>query len=164
MKKYLTLMVIPHNESHVREMHLSRPVLLGTLSAVGLALCTLLFFTIGFIATSGQRAGLVAIKAENLELKRQFVLTQEKLENMRHHIDRLTQKDRSMRAWVELEEPGDEVRQMGVGGGDDAPPEWEGILSDDVDNLLSQTYTNMDQLLREARFLEASSATPTPLA
>ncbi|MDP6038926.1 MAG: M23 family metallopeptidase [Candidatus Latescibacteria bacterium] len=156
MKKYLTLMVIPHNESHVREMHLSRPVLLGTLSAVGLALCTLLFFTIGFIATSGQRAGLVAIKAENLELKRQFVLTQEKLENMRHHIDRLTQKDRSMRAWVELEEPGDEVRQMGVGGGDDAPPEWEGILSDDVDNLLSQTYTNMDQLLREARFLEAS--------
>ena len=156
MKKYLTLMVIPHNESHVRELHLSRPIILGILGACGVALCALLFFAIGFIATSGQRTGFIEIKAENQELKRQFVLMQERLENMQHHIVQLTHKDRMMRAWVELEEPGDEVRQMGVGGGEDAPPDWEGTLSDDVDNILSQTYTSMGQLLREARFLEAS--------
>jgi murein DD-endopeptidase MepM/ murein hydrolase activator NlpD len=156
MKKYLTLMVIPHHESHVRELHLSRPVLLGILGTVGLAFCALLFFAIGFAATIGQRAGFIELEAENVELKRQFLLTQEKLENMRFHIDQLTHKDRVMRAWVDLAEPGDEIRQMGVGGGEGAPPDWEGILSDDVDNMLSQTYTTMDQLLREARFLEAS--------
>ena len=34
-KKFLTLMVIPHNESHVREFHLSRPFLWGLYLILG---------------------------------------------------------------------------------------------------------------------------------
>ena len=156
MKKYLTLMVIPHNESHVKELHLSRPVLIGVFSCVGVGLCALLFFAFGFVATMDQRAGFIELRAENAAMQRQFVLMQEKLENMREHITVLTEKDRIMRAWVEMSEPGEEIRQVGVGGGEMAEPEWEGSVSEDVSTLLTQTYTNMDQLLREARFLETS--------
>ena len=86
MKKYLTLMVIPHNESHVKELHLSRPVLMGILSAIGITLCALLFFAFGFVATIGQREGFAALKIENVAMQRQFVLMQEKLENINTNV------------------------------------------------------------------------------
>ncbi len=156
MKKHLTLMVIPHDKDTVKEFHLSHQMLIGLLSASGLALCAFLFFAFGFVATPSQRERLAVLKTENAALQSQMVSVQEDLENMRHHMDQLTEKDRIIRAWFDLSEPSDEVRQIGVGGGDAISPEWENAVSDTISDLLIQTHTNMDQLLREARFLKAS--------
>ena len=152
MKKYLTLMFISHNEGYIKEYHLSRPKIIGITSA----LCLLLLLSLGYVATIGKRERLAELKEENTALQRQFVLIQEELENMRHNMDQLQEKDRIMRAWVDLSEPSDEVRQIGVGGGDAMLPEWEKAVSDDVSDLLTDNRTNMDQLLREAHFLQAS--------
>ncbi len=152
MKKYLTLMFISHNEGYIKEYHLSRPKFIGIISA----LCLLLFLSLGYVATIGKRERLAELKEENTALQREFVLIQDELENMRHNMDQLQEKDRIMRAWVDLSEPSDEVRQIGVGGGDAMLPEWEKAVSDDVSDLLTDNRTNMDQLLREAHFLQAS--------
>lgn len=148
MKKYLTLMFISHNEGYIKEYHLSRPKFIGSISA----LCLLLLLSLGYVATIGKRERLTELKEENTALQREFVLIQEELENMRHNMDQLQEKDRIMRAWVDLSEPSDEVRQIGVGGGDAILPEWENAVSD----LLTDNRTNMDQLLREAHFLKTS--------
>ncbi len=153
MKKYLTLMFISHNEGYIKEYHLSKPKFIGIVSA----LCLLLLLSLGYVATIGKRERLAELKEENTALQREFALIQEELKNMRHNMDQLQEKDRIMRAWVDLSEPSDEVRQIGVGGGDDAIlPEWETAVSDDVSDLLTDNRTNMDQLLREAHFLKTS--------
>ena len=153
MKKYLTLMFISHNEGYIKEYHLSRPKFIGIISA----LCLLLLLSLGYVATIGKRERLAELKEENTALQREFALIQEELKNMRHNMDQLQEKDRIMRAWVDLSEPSDEVRQIGVGGGGDAIlPEWETAVSDDVSDLLTDNRTNMDQLLREAHFLKTS--------
>lgn len=145
-------MFISHNEGYIKEYHLSRPKFIGIISA----LCLLLFLSLGYVATIGKRERLAELKEENTALQREFVLIQDELENMRHNMDQLQEKDRIMRAWVDLSEPSDEVRQIGVGGGDAMLPEWEKAVSDDVSDLLTDNRTNMDQLLREAHFLQAS--------
>ena len=152
MKKYLTLMFISHNEGYIKEYHLSRPKFIGIIST----LCLLLLLSLGYVATIGKRERLAELKEENTALQREFALIQEELKNMRHNMDQLQEKDRIMRAWVDLSEPSDEVRQIGVGGGDAILPEWEQAVSDDVSDLLADNRINMDQLLREAHFLQAS--------
>ena len=112
--------------------------------------------SLGYVATIGKRERLAELKAENTVLQREFVLIQEELENMRHNMDQLQEKDRIMRAWVDLSEPSDDVRQIGIGGGEAIPPEWENAVSDDTSDLLTDNRTNMDQLLREAHFLKTS--------
>ena len=145
-------MFISHNEGYIKEYHLSRPKIIGIIST----LCLLLLLSLGYIATIGKRERLAELKAENTVLQREFVLIQEELENMRHNMDQLQEKDRIMRAWVDLSEPSDDVRQIGIGGGDAIPPEWENAVSDDASGLMTDNRTNMDQLLREAHFLKTS--------
>lgn len=152
MKKYLTLMFISHNEGYIKEYHLSRPKFIGIVST----LCLLLLLSLGYVATIGKRERLTELKAENTALQREFALIQEELKNMRHNMDQLQEKDRIMRAWVDLSEPSDEVRQIGVGGGEAMPSEWETAVPDRVSGLLADNRTNMDQLLREAHFLKTS--------
>ena len=159
MKKHLTFMVIPHNESHVKEFHLSRPVLWGLFSGLTVFVAAFLFYAVGYYISQDKEAKLAALKIENDEMKHQFALVQERLDNFRHQINQLTDQDRMMRAWINLEEPGDEVRQMGIGGGDEADPEWEGSVSADVSQTFAHTYTSLGELTREAEFLEASFET-----
>ncbi len=152
MKKYLTLMFISHNEGYIKEYHLSKPKFIGVIST----LCLLLLLSLGYVATIGKRERLAELKAENTALQREFALIQEELKNMRHNMDQLQEKDRIMRAWVDLSEPSDEVRQIGVGGGEAMPSEWETAVPDRVSSLLADNRINMDQLLREAHFLKTS--------
>ncbi|MCY4352936.1 MAG: peptidoglycan DD-metalloendopeptidase family protein [Gemmatimonadetes bacterium] len=152
MKKYLTLMFISHNEGYIKEHHLSKPKFIGIIST----LCLLLLLSLGYVVTIGKRERLAELKEENTALQREFALIQEELKNMRHNMDQLQEKDRIMRAWVDLSEPSDEVRQIGVGGGEAILPEWETAVSDRVSGLLAGNRINMDQLLREAHFLQAS--------
>lgn len=156
MKKFMTLMVIPHNESQVREYRLSRPVIWSAVGIFGAFFCALVFYAAGYHILSARKASVEAMKQENTEVKRKFTFFQERLDNMRHQIDGLIEKDRMMRAFVDLSEPGSEVRKMGVGGGGLDLPEWDGLASISLGTTLTETYASMDQLLREATFLEAS--------
>ena len=154
MKKQLTFMVVSHPAGRVKELRLSRTAFLVMSSAAVLAFCVLLSFAFGFVDSRNQRGKLVALQTENAALQRQLVVVKEDVETMRQHMDELIAKDRIMRAWVDLEEP--RVRQIGIGGGDAIPPEWENAVSAQASDLLIQTHTDMDQLLSEARFLKAS--------
>ena len=154
MKKQLTFMTISHPAGRVRELRLSRPAFFVMSSVAVLAFCALLLLAFGFVGRANQRGRLVALQTENAALQRQLVAVKNDVENMRQHMDELVAKDRIMRAWVDLSEPG--VRQIGIGGGDAIPPEWENAVSDEVSELLIQTHTDLDQLLHEARFLKAS--------
>lgn len=149
-------MVIPHNESHVKEFHLSRPVLWGIFCGMSVFVAAFLFYSVGYYISQEKKTERIALLTENQEMKHQFALIQERLDNFRHQVNGLTDQEKMMRAWVDLAEPGEEIRKMGVGGGDDADPEWVDSVSPEVSQSFSETYTSLDQLMREAQFLEAS--------
>lgn len=155
-KKYLTLMVIPHNEDRVREVNVSRPFLWGLSGAFLVSICALIFYTIGYYIKLNRELQQVSLQTENSELKYQFERVSRDLKSLRTKVDDLSETDRMMRVLVSLAEPGKDVRQMGVGGLSNEPPPWEARISYSAGELLKNTYTDMDQLLREAQFLTAS--------
>ena len=157
-KRKLTLMVIPHNRDQMRQVRASRPTVWGLGAALlfGCLALAVVFYALGYFVNRQQETTLLALSSENSVLKRQVSRLQQRVEGLRENVNELTKMDRRFRSWVNLAEPGDEVRKMGVGGFDTGEPEWEGRVTRDVGDRLTRANADVDQLLREARFLEAS--------
>lgn len=155
-KRFLTVMVIPHNEDRVRELQISRGVLWGLIGVLGLSVLGLFYYAVGYYVGLEKEAHYADLKGENSALQDQFEALQGRLGGLRRQIDQLTDTDRKMRAWASFSEPGDDVRRMGVGGAAGSPAPWENRTSERVSRLLTDTHYGVDQLIREARFLKAS--------
>lgn len=157
-KRNLTLMVIPHNRDQMRQVRASRPTVWGIGAALlfGCLALAVVFYALGYFVNHQQERRLLALTSENSVLKQQVNRLQQKVEGLRENVNDLTEMDRMFRSWVNLAEPGDEVRKMGVGGYSTSEPEWEGRVPQEIGNRLTDAYTDVDQLLREARFLEDS--------
>jgi len=155
-RKYLTLMVIPHNENRVREYNISRPFIWGLTGTIVLSLCALVFYSTGYYVKLHREAEFAHLSAENGTLRYQLTHLQSSLSLLRSKVDNLSETDRMMRAWASLSEPGDDIRQAGVGGFSDESPAWESTLSAESVGILADATTDLDQLVREARFLESS--------
>ena len=157
-KRNLTLMVIPHNRDQMRQVRASRPTVWGIGAALlfGCLALAVVFYALGYFVNHQQEKRLLALTSENSVLKQQVNRLQQKVEGLRENVNDLTEMDRMFRSWVNLAEPGDEVRKMGVGGYSTSEPEWEGRVPQEIGNRLTEAYTDVDQLLREARFLEDS--------
>ena len=157
-KRNLTLMVIPHNRDRMRQVRASRPTVwgLGATLLFGCLTLAVVFYALGYFVNRHQETKLLALTSENSVLKHQVSRLQKRVEGLRVNVNDLTEMDRMFRTWVNLAEPGDEVRKMGVGGYYTGEPEWEARVTQDIGERLARAYTDVDQLLREARFLEAS--------
>lgn len=157
-KKNLTLMVIPHNRDQMRQVKASRPTVWGLGAALlfGCLALAVVFYALGYFVNRQQETKLLALTSENTVLRKQVSRLQQRVEGLREDVNDLTEMDRMFRTRVNLAEPGDEVRKMGVGGYTTGTPEWEGRVTPDIGERLTRTNTDVDQLLREARFLETS--------
>ncbi len=155
-KRYLTLMIIPHNEDRVRELNISRPLIWGLCGALTLCFCALIFYAFGYYLQLNREVHLAVLKSENTELKHQLGRFKSRMKGLRKEVDELTDTDRMMRAWVSFTEPGGEVRQMGVGGEEVQSPPWDTRVSYATSQTLTDAYTDLDQLIREAGFLRTS--------
>ena len=155
-KRFLTFMIIPHNESRVREFHLSHVALWGISIALAASFCALVFYTAGYYLNLNREAQLSSLQVENAELTGHLGMLQGRLRDLRRKIDGLTEADRQMRALVDFSDPGEDVRKVGIGGFSRESVPWTQRVTLEVDALLSQTYADLEQLIREARFLQAS--------
>lgn len=155
-RKFITFMVIPHNEDHVREINCSRPLLYGAGAGIILFALSFSLLAYGFIIGLGAESAHQVLAVENTELTTHLSKLRGGLSQLRGQIDDLTQLDRQMRAYTSLAEPGGEVRQMGVGGVEASDAPWNHKVSFDNALRLEETYTDLDQLVREAHFLESS--------
>ncbi len=158
LKRNLTLMVIPHNRDQMRQVRASRPTVwgIGAVLLFGSLTLAVVFYTLGYFVNHQQEKRLLALTSENSVLKQQVNRLQQRVEGLRENVNDLTEMDRMFRSWVNLAEPGDEMRKVGVGGNSNGEPEWEGRVPQEIGNRLSKAHTDVDQLLREARFLEDS--------
>ncbi len=154
-KGHFSLLIIPHGESRTREISISRPLLWGLYSALALSFCALVFFTIGYHVRLYQKARLEVHQAANAELRSRVDQVQRRLSAVGRRLEGFAGMDRRMRAWAGLPEPGRGVRRMGVGGAE-ISASWEEVVSAEAWEDLSETYTQLQRLSRQASFLEAS--------
>jgi murein DD-endopeptidase MepM/ murein hydrolase activator NlpD len=154
--QHLTLLLIPHDREKVGEFHLSRLLIyvlsLGLFVYVG-AVC---FYGSGYYHKAYQSALTDRYRTENEDLKRQLAGIQSELDLSQMHLDKLSETDEMMRAWTNTPNPGDDIRRLGVGGGEDVEAEWNRTVSPATADLLAETNLSLGLLQRKAEFLEGS--------
>ena len=155
-KRFVTLMVIPHNEDRVREFHISRPVVWGLSAAILTTVCALFYYAAGYYLNINREVQVATLQRENAELQTHLERIHSNVKGLRGRLDELSEMDLRMRAWANLTEPGEDVRQLGIGGTSEEGAPWEGGISFEAGEILSQTYVDVEQLVREARFLKGS--------
>lgn len=155
-RKFVTFMVIPHNEDNVRELHVTRPFLYSAVLAIVLFCFSFTLLAYSFYARVGSESARQELLVENDELEKHLSRLRDGLSLLRGQVQDLTESDRQMRAYTSLAEPGPDVRRMGVGGLESPVAPWNGRVNDLSARHLLQTYTDLDQLVREARFIETS--------
>lgn len=155
VSRHLTFKVMTHDARRNCKLHLSRPFLWGIRALVAAGILSLSFYAVGYYTNYSREVELAAMRSENAELRDRLKSVRKTLDQKHDRLDELSKTDRVMRSWTRLPEPGEDVRQMGVGGFADPPP-WEGKVSAATSRSLAEIHFQMDQLLREARFLSAS--------
>ena len=151
-----TILLVPHPRGERREWIVSkRAIQIAAGSLIAFALITGLLGINRYVAII-KGLHVAKMRIENQELRADLAQISEHLESQGERLEGLNDTDRMFRIWAELPDIDQETRQLGVGGGSDAPPTWEGRVSNSAAGLLSDAYVSFDRLERESQFLEDS--------
>lgn len=151
-----TILAVPHLGRDRREWVISRALMQGVkLGALGVFVATLL------LAVNYHIAALDSIRTEKLRLENQrlsYALAgvQNQLHQSAETLNHLSDDDRKLRIWAEIQDVDSDTRQLGVGGGESASPDWAGKVSDRSAGALRQAYVDLDRLNRQSNFLARS--------
>lgn len=143
MKRFLTLMVIPHSDEHVREFNLSAPILWAAAALLVLFVATASYFAYGYYARQGAESAFADLKVENAELENHLVTLRSRMSDLSERVTDLSQADTRMRTFARMTGPS-------------AAPALEEDLPPGDDNIFaisSAEYASLDQLTREAKRL-----------
>ncbi|MBE81819.1 MAG: hypothetical protein CME21_04575 [Gemmatimonadetes bacterium] len=142
MKRCLTLMVIPHNDDHVREFNLAAPILWIIGLLLVLFIVTASYFAYGYYARQGAEMEFAHLKTENEALETHLISLRTRMRGLLDRVSNLKQSDTRMRAFARLPEPTTD-------SGEYAPPEDPrpyALYSPDQ-------FASLEQLSREANRL-----------
>jgi hypothetical protein len=142
MKRFITLMVIPHNDEHVREFNLAAPILWVSAGLVVLFIGTAAYFAYGYYARQGAENAYAGLKTENGELENHTETLRARMKDLSGRVSDLSQADTRMRAFARMTEP-TVHRPLD----EDLNP-VQGAYGDATDG-----YASLDQLTREAGML-----------
>lgn len=149
MNRFWTLMVIPHNDDHVREFNLAAPFLWGVAALAIAFLVTACYFAYGYYARLGAELEYTDLKVENTELNTHLTTLRSRMTSLTGRVDDLRQGDTRMRAFARMTEPSassDGLREAGLHEAGSENTRY-GISSSDG-------YGSLGQLTREAKLLE----------
>lgn len=154
--QHITFLLIPHDREKVGEFHLSRPVLAVMGAALLCYVAALGYFGFGYYKKAYQSALTERYRVENDDLRRQLAGIRSELELARLDLERLAETDDMMRAWTNTPDLEEDIKQLGVGGGEDVEAEWNRTVSPTTARLLTETNLSLDLLQRKAEFLDNS--------
>jgi len=152
MRRFLTLMVIPHNDDHVREFNLAMPVLWGAVAMVLVFVAAASYFVYGYYSRLGAEISYSDLQTENTELKEHLGVLTGRMSELSGRVRELNHTDARMRAFARTTEPSTDMDSDEMQAGDVTGIAWE----IPVGYTPSRGYASLDQLAREAKLLQAS--------
>lgn len=146
MKRFLTLMVIPHNDEHVREFNLAPSVIWGGAALVLLFIFAGAWLAYGYYAARGAESVYTDLRSENAQLAEHLDTLQGRMGGLAARVGDLSQADARIRAFARLTEPsaGAVSAALETPHGEDASHH---------DYASTDGYASLDQLTHEARLL-----------
>ena len=151
-----TILAVPHPAGQRREWVVNKTLLRSVkLGVIGVFLATLL------LAMNYHIAALNTIRVEKLRLENQRLshalsAVQDRLYTSSAALDRLSNDDRKLRVWAEIQDVDPDTRQLGVGGGESASPTWAGKVERQTAAALQSAFVDLDRLNRRSSFLANS--------
>ncbi len=145
MKRFLTLMAIPHNDDHVREFNLGTPLLWCAATLLVLFICTAFYFTYGYYARRGAELAYAGLKVENQELGSHLSELRSRMTGLSSRVSDLAMADTRMRTFARMTDPTADQHDEPLASGYDQ--------NDDPYALTNDGYGSLDQLTRDANRL-----------
>ena len=146
MKRFVTLMVIPHNDEHVREFNLATPLLWASAGLLILFVVTACYFAYGYYARRGAESEYTGLKLENEELERHLATLGARMTDLSDRVGDLSHADMRMRTFA---------RMTGPSSGGSIEGTLDGIESEFTAAPGTEGYSSLDQLTRESKILSA---------
>jgi murein DD-endopeptidase MepM/ murein hydrolase activator NlpD len=150
MRRFLTLMVIPHSDEHVREFNLAAPILWASACAVLVFVGISAYFAYGYFARIGAEIEYSSLTVENAELENHVNTLSNRMQSLSGRIQDLDQADTRMRAFARMAEPTVDGTAETL---DLEAPQADWSTSYDYDS--ADEYASLDQLTREAKLVQA---------
>ena len=125
------------------------------LGAIGVFLATLLLaVNYHIVALNGIHTE--KLRLENQRLSHSLANVQDRLHASSTALDHLSDNDRKLRVWAEIQDVDSDTRQLGVGGGESASPAWAGKVEGRTADALRSAFVDLDRLNRRSSFLANS--------
>lgn len=146
-----TLMFIPHENSNVRSLRLTRRAMLGfATSAIGLLA---ILAGLGALALA---SGVDPAEAENTRLRSQLTTMEDQVATLGQEMESLLERDEELRLAADLPPVPVEVQAVGIGGpGHSLFLEGDGG-EDVLDARMGSVSTSLDMLLRRSELVASS--------
>jgi murein DD-endopeptidase MepM/ murein hydrolase activator NlpD len=151
-----TILLVPHPRGERREWIVSRRAIRIAAGAMIFVVALTGFLGINRYLAIIKGLHVAKLRIENHELRSDLTRISKRLSDNESRLATLNATDQIFRIWAEIPEVNKEMRQLGVGGGSDAPPTWEGKVSGAASELLANSYISFNRLERESQFLEDS--------
>lgn len=155
-KKRLTLLVVPHTNSGVREFCIEYRIL--WIGAVALALLVFgaLFYAVGYHTRARSETELSEVRTENAELIGEMSRMNDQISDLKKKMSLLAQRGEMLRILADLERPDLAVQPAGIGGPAQAQGQEALSLSPRAAEFMEKAQIDIDELLRDAEIELAS--------
>jgi murein DD-endopeptidase MepM/ murein hydrolase activator NlpD len=157
-QKRLTFIVIPSNDSQVREYRLAPQLIYGVSFVLLCFVVSFSYFTWGYFQKTDQEEALALLQAENADLIRNVELAQREVTEFESVMSQLVSDDERLRDYHMMEPLSADIRLGGVGGSEDLPEEDLAALPEAKKEMMRDLSARIIRLKQMARFQEESFA------
>lgn len=153
-----TLMVVPDDQTGVRQYRLSRRNLYAGIAAAAVVIVVLAGLSIGFFLQESQRREAERLAEANAVLMEEVEGIQREMSELETTLNALSAKDERYRLLANLEPLDEDVRMAGIGGPGSRTVESSGLwqLDRELAETTFETTQDLDALIRRARLLSSS--------
>ena len=151
IRRYITLLLIPHPSRGVQTLRLSHAAILGVAALVVIFFGAVVFVTVGYVTTVVDQATLARLQSENADLVERLGEMQSNIDEMHDQMTLLADLDRTIRLQADLDPLPVGARNMGMGGG--GPVEEMGAIREPLimtaTEMAEDTRTDLERLMQD---------------
>jgi murein DD-endopeptidase MepM/ murein hydrolase activator NlpD len=148
-KRDFSIILVPHRSSGILRKRIPHSLLVAGGVVLFLLIGSGLFFFWSFISSVSQEAKLARVEKENSFLSSELGNVKSIIDSLESRLGKLVEKEDAIRAVFGMPEVGQEIRQLGVGGGEYPEPLPAGALwGEDFEEIRA----DIDELHRRIKF------------
>ncbi len=142
---------LPENSSKILEFNFSRIKLFLLLAATGSLLIILTIYSVDYLTDGLYNFKIRNLRKDKLVMKNQLLQMHRMVENLKTEVDEVMNRDDEMRVAVDLPNYNEDVREVGVGGGEIWKPTLSSFYSDE-EGMYAGMNEELNKLERQIEF------------